>query len=71
MPGNAALASIYNDAKAVTDCMIPFCPLHKIEMRPPYNRKLSKDAVYFLCPKPGCGHRYRESEGYFTTTYSE
>jgi hypothetical protein len=49
----------------------PTCPVHKILMRVPVGRKLPKGADYFLCSHPGCVHRYRRKEGYFTTKLPE
>jgi hypothetical protein len=45
----------------------PTCPFHKMLMRPPVGRKLAKNSDYFLCPHPGCIHRYQRKEGYITT----
>jgi len=45
----------------------PICPTHDLEMRRPI-RAFAEGTSYFFCPKPGCGQRYRESEGYFLST---
>jgi len=46
----------------------PKCPVHQVEMKLT-TRELPKGQVYYLCPKWGCVHRFRERDGHFTTGY--